>query len=120
MKSLKCFILYHLGPGGPSEGSSCELTKSSKSAAGVGARDIFAFVSRIDFFSHTSDFAFRSTIYIIWATKLADADEPLNSPPSLHGAKYIGKCIKVAISRTVGAAARKEAFLNSLTIYMFF
>ena len=120
MKSFKCFILFHLGTGGPSEGSSCELTKSSKSAAGVGARDIFVFVSRIDFIVPTSEFAFRSTIYIIWATKLAHADEPLNSPPSPVGAKYFGKCIKVAISRTVAAVARKEAFLNSSMIYMLF
>ena len=47
---VKCFVLFTLETGGPSEGSSCELTKSSKSAAGVGARDIFAFVSRIDLF----------------------------------------------------------------------
>ena len=94
MKSLKCFVLYTLGTGGPSEGSSCELTKSSKSAAGVGARDIFVSVSRIDFIVPTLEFAFRSTIYIIWATKLAHADEPLNSPPSLDGAKYIGKMYK--------------------------
>ena len=94
IKSFKCFILYTLGPGGPSEGSSCELTKSSKSAAGMGVRDIFAFVSRIDFIVPISEFAFRSTIYSIWATKLAHADEPLNSPPSLHGAKYIGKMYK--------------------------
>ena len=57
-------------------------------------------------------------IYIIWATKLAHADEPLNPPPSLDGAKYIGKCIKVAISRTVASVAPKEAFLNSSTIYV--
>ena len=42
----------------------------------------------------TMEFAFRSMIYIIWATKLAHADEPLNSPPSLDGAKYIGKMYK--------------------------
>ena len=55
----------------------------------MGARDIFVFVSRIDFIVPTYEFAFRSTIYIIWATKLAHGDDPLNSLPPLEGAKYL-------------------------------
>ena len=53
------------------------------------------------------DFAFRSMIYIIRATKLAHTDDPLKSLSPLEGAKYIGKCIKVASSRTVASVAPK-------------
>ena len=86
----------------------------------MGARDIFVFVSRIDFIISISEFAFRSTIYIIWATKLAHADDPLKSFPPLEGAKYIGECVKVVISCTVASVAPKEVLLNASMIYVLF
>ena len=57
MKWLNCFILYHLGTGGPSEGSSCEITILIMES---GFSLKFAFSTSFVVDSRTFEFAFRS------------------------------------------------------------